>query len=377
MIARDQTPDLSVVPVEAVRTVAFHRDEPQDAEVVFRIELRQRVDAQRCRPQRLRLLDPRDAVDTGSPRRLIHLHRLAGLDVGLHDLADRLVLRPRGPPAADAAVRVQPEITAADGEPAGVVRFGLYFVQHFSRLPIDLENLLGNLIANPQTVGRCFERVRVTVRRFEQPLDLGLARRHRRRLAGRAAFLRARHASRGHSRNQRRCRADEFTACDLHRLLRRKPNPVDDPDRLSPSVLESPKQNHAPVRVEESCRALSSGEAEHLQSPRNPTTETRRLRAPQWFFHLFRVFVAYVPWSPHVAQNTNFNPNWRIRGSPELGSVRVIRPSVDGLLTAVLGMSKLTMLKMLKNSTRACTYDELLKWKFFDTAMSQICSDGS
>src|SRR2546428_4221251 len=101
MIARDQAPDLSVVPVEAVRTIALRRDEPQDAEVVFRIELRQRVDAQRCGPQRLRLLDPRDAVDAGSPRRLIHLHGLAGLDVGLHDLADRLVLWPPRPPAPD------------------------------------------------------------------------------------------------------------------------------------------------------------------------------------------------------------------------------------------------------------------------------------
>src|SRR5947208_1232783 len=116
MIARDQAPDLSVVPIEAVRAIAFHRDEPHDAEVIFRIELRQRVDAQRRGPQRLRLLDPRDAVDTGSPRRLIHLHGLSGLDVGLHDLADRLVLWPRRTPAADAAVRVQPELTAADGE---------------------------------------------------------------------------------------------------------------------------------------------------------------------------------------------------------------------------------------------------------------------
>ena len=216
----------------------------------------------------------------------MHLHGLAGLDVGLHDLADRLVLWPRRTPAADAAVRVQPEITAADGEPAGVVRFGLYFVQHFSRVPIDLENLLGNLIANPQTVGRCFERVRVTVWRFEQPLDLALARRHRRRLAARAPFLRAHQASRGNSCDQRRRCADEFTAWDLHHLL--------------------------PLQAELKHKLQSE-----LENP--------------------RIARAWI-------------------GARDPAERRLI---VNGCV----GMSKLTMLK-------------LLKWKFFDTAMSQICSDG-
>src|SRR6476620_2989314 len=44
----------------------------------------------------------------------------------------------------------------------------------------------------------------------------------------------------------------------------------------------------------------------------------------------------------NLNQNTSFNPNCRMRGSPDPGSVRVIRPSVDGLFTAVFGMSKFT-----------------------------------
>src|SRR5262249_45955455 len=75
-------------------------------------------------------------------------------------------------------------------------------------------------------------------------------------------------------------------------------------------------------------------------------------------------------------QKTNFKPNCRIRGSPDPGSVLVIRPRVAWLLTAVFGTLKFTWLKMLKNSTRAWTDDELLKRKFFDNPMSQLCSDG-
>ena len=66
VVASNQAPDLAVVPVETVRTIAFDRNQAQNAQVVFRVELRQRVDAQRTGPQRLRLLDPRVAVDAAS-----------------------------------------------------------------------------------------------------------------------------------------------------------------------------------------------------------------------------------------------------------------------------------------------------------------------
>jgi hypothetical protein len=48
-----------------------------------------------------------------------------------------------------------------------------------------------------------------------------------------------------------------------------------------------------------------------------------------------------------------------MRGSPEPGSVRVIRPSVAGLLTAVFGMFEVHLVEDVEELHAHCTYDEL------------------
>src|SRR5688500_4183079 len=53
-------------------------------------------------------------------------------------------------------------------------------------------------------------------------------------------------------------------------------------------------------------------------------------------------------------QNTNFNPNCMIRGSPWFACVLVIRPN-EALFTPVAGLAKFTWLKILKNSARNWT----------------------
>src|SRR5262249_37458829 len=109
-IAREQAPDAAVIPVEAVGTVALDRNDPDDAHRVAGIELHERVDVQRRRPERARLVDPDVAVHAAAPRWTVRVDRLSGVDVGLNDLAERPVTRTRRTPAADAAVRIQPEI---------------------------------------------------------------------------------------------------------------------------------------------------------------------------------------------------------------------------------------------------------------------------
>src|SRR6266545_2845383 len=124
---------------------------------------------------------------------------------------------PWTPPPAHPAVGPKPQVTCANGDAARVVRFGLHLVQHFSRLPVDLEHLLRYLVADPQTVGRSFERIGMNVGRLVQPLDFCWTRGKRRRFA--AFLLRARHRSLRHPGDQRRCGPEELSTFDVHNHL--------------------------------------------------------------------------------------------------------------------------------------------------------------
>ena len=64
-----------------------------------------------------------------------------------------------------------------------------------------------------------------------------------------------------------------------------------------------------------------------------------------------------------------------IRGSPKLGSVRVMTPKLPPL-RFVFGMSKFTWLKTLKNSARNCTFMSVPMRKFLNSPMSQVCRFG-
>ena len=164
-----------------------------------------RLDAERRDPQRLGLRDERDAVHAAAPEQLMDLDGLARLQIGLNHFAERLVGRTRRTPSADAAVGAQPQVTRADGHAARVVRFGLHFMQHLARLPVDFEDALRHLIADPQAVGRRFERVGVNIGRLEQPLDLGLRASELPAVCGRLP-ARARQRRRDHPGDQRRRR---------------------------------------------------------------------------------------------------------------------------------------------------------------------------
>ena len=165
-------------------------------------------------PQRLGLRHKRDAVHAAAPGQLMNLDGLAGLQIGLNHFAERLVGGTRRTPAAHAAVGAQPQVTGADRDAAGVVRLGLHFVQHLAGLPVDAEDALRNLIADPQAVGRRLQRVRVNVRRFEQALDLGRARWWR--LAGPALSCGERQLRRRQPGDHRRRRAEKLPTSDLH-----------------------------------------------------------------------------------------------------------------------------------------------------------------
>ncbi len=212
VIAGDQDPQRAVVPVEPVRPVAFRGAHAQDAKV-FRIHLRHRADAQGRDPQRLGLRDKRDAVHAAAPGQLVNLDGLASFQIGLNHFAERLVGGTRRTPAAHAAVGAQPQVTGADRHAAGVVRLGLHFVQHLARLPVNPEDALRDLIADPQAVRRGLQRVGMNVGRLEQPLDLGRACRH---LRCRRTFLRRGELCRRHSSDHRRRRAEELSTSDLH-----------------------------------------------------------------------------------------------------------------------------------------------------------------
>ena len=190
VIARNQHPQRAVVPIEPMRTVAFRRTDAQRAKIL-RIDFRHGPDAERHHPERLRLRYECDAVHAAAPDQWMDLDRLAGLEIRLNHFSVGLVSWTRRAPSADAAVGAEPHVAGADREAARVVRFGLHLVQHLAGLPVDFEDALRHLIADPQAVGRGFERVRMEIGRLEQPLDLRGPRRSRRRRGLRSQGARA------------------------------------------------------------------------------------------------------------------------------------------------------------------------------------------
>src|SRR5262252_8342056 len=142
--------------------------------------------------------------------------RLAGLEIGLNHLAVRLVGWTRWTPPTASTVGTEPHVPSSDRKATGVVRFSLHFVQYFPGLPVDPEDTLRYLIADPQAVRGCFQCIRVEIGRLEQPLDSGSTRRNGRRLSGRA-LLRVHTTRRDHPGDQRRSGADEISTSDLHR----------------------------------------------------------------------------------------------------------------------------------------------------------------
>src|SRR5438132_4198736 len=178
VVARNQYPQRAVVPIEPMRAVTFRGTDAQRTKIL-RIDFRYSPDAERHHPERLRLRHECDPVDAAAPDQWMDLDRLAGLEIRLNHFSVGLVSWTRRAPSADAAVGAEPHVAGADREAARVVRFGLHLVQHLAGLPVDFEDALRHLIADPQAVGRRFERVRMEIGRLEQPLDLRRPRRNR------------------------------------------------------------------------------------------------------------------------------------------------------------------------------------------------------
>ena len=141
----------SVVKIEAVRNVHADLHHTADAQVVFRIHLRQETQTGRDRPQLVGLPVVVGAV-LAPPRSAIALDLLA-LHVELHDLAVVPVERAFELPQARRgarAIAADPDETAAHGEAARIVRFTDEVFENLSRFPVEQVDPFRHLIANPQ-----------------------------------------------------------------------------------------------------------------------------------------------------------------------------------------------------------------------------------
>src|SRR5947209_18231711 len=105
------------------------------------------------------LLDVGDAVRAAGPWRAVPADGLAGFEIRLDYFVVWEIRGARRPPVAGSSVGGHPQVTPADRNPAGVVRFGLHLVQQLAVLPGNLVRALGHLPADPQGVRSGFERV--------------------------------------------------------------------------------------------------------------------------------------------------------------------------------------------------------------------------
>ena len=158
LLAAGDEPDRAVVKRRGV--CARHAVRNQE----FRLP-RLRIDAQNAaQPQRRDVqlaVDPLDAVAAAAAERNLTMADRLAAHVGLEDAVRR-------------GVRAHPDVAAADGHAAGVLRFGLHRFEQLA-MPVHEAGVVALLLGDPQAVLRRGDRVGIALGTLEERRHLRLA----------------------------------------------------------------------------------------------------------------------------------------------------------------------------------------------------------
>src|SRR5258708_9094301 len=112
---------------------------------------------------------PSRAMQASGPRRDKAANRLSGLQIALQDLATGTI-GGSGIAAHSAPVRRHPQKASSDRDAAGVMRFGIDFMEHFSG-PVDQVGAFRYLLGNPQAFTGVLQTVWMAFGRLEELCD--------------------------------------------------------------------------------------------------------------------------------------------------------------------------------------------------------------